>query len=797
MNDFKYALRMIGRARTLSATIIVTVAVAISANASIFSVVNAVLLRPLPFREPSRLVQVAEKNDKLSLPTFGSSSLNFLSWREQEQSFEELAAIGFNNYTMTGVGEPEQFVGNTISPGLMRVLGLSPVAGRAFRDAEGNLGAAPVAMVGEATWKRRFGSDPSLIGQTLALNGVPTMIVGIAPESLNLFSAGEIYTPLVIDPSKENRLSHQIFTVGRLKNGVSMSQAQAEMNAVAEGVGRRYPEVRDWGIHLVSFFDTFVGSDLKRALLVLLCAVFCLLLIACANIANLLLARSASRRSEMAVRTAVGAPRKRLVRQLLIEGIGLSLCGGAIGFVIALFAINAINRYLPANTLPVPIIHLDLTVLFFALGLTLTTGIIFGILPAWEASRTDIHALLRQTGRTSFGSLGARVRNTLIAGQLALATILLIGAFLFIRTVSNLQRVHLGFDSQRLITFQLSPPAAKYSAGKSSQLYRNLIDSLQSLPGVTAAAVCSGIPFGAGAYNTHPMLPVGQSMLPPGTLVPIDWRVVSPGYFKTMGIPLLRGRDFTDADGGTPSSTQVTIVSQATAKKFWGESDPLGHGLSRSAERNIVFTVIGVVGDVRSTALNQESPALYYPTTWRMWPVMDVAVRSKASTEMLLPAIRQKVHELDPDLALANTRTMDEWIANRIAEPRLNSVLLGIFSAVAMIIAVVGIYGGLAYSVSQRTREIGLRMALGANPPSIVRLIVLQGMGVAIAGVASGLLGAVWLGRAAAALLYGVSVRDPMTYGVVALVLTLVAFVACAVPALRAARLDPLSALRE
>ena len=795
LNDLRYAGRIMRRTPVFTAAVVLTVALAIAANTAIFSVVNAVLLRPLPFASPDRLVQVAEKNDKLNLPSFGASLLNFVSWREQAQSFEELAAIGSASFTLTGTGEPEQLSGNRISPALMRVLGLQPVAGRAFSDDEEKPGAAAVAMIGEGLWRRRFGGDPALVGRTLTFNGAPTTVVGIAPAALNLLSGGDVYTPLVVDPAKEVRLNHVIVVFGRLRPGVSLQQAQAEMDTIAARVGQQYPEVRDWGIHLISLFDTFVSPELKTGLLVLLCAVFFVLLIACANIANLLLARAAARQKEMAVRTAMGASRQRLLRQLLAESVALSALGGAMGLAGAVWAVRIINHALPPNLLPVPAVQIDAAVLAFAAGITLVTGLLFGIAPAWRMARVDLNEVLKQAGRASSGGLRARLRNGLAAAELALATILLIGAGLLMQTLLNLQRVQLGFQPHGMITFQLAPPVAKYPLNtRALSLYREVLESLQAIPGVRGAAVSSGIPFGNGNYTSHPMLTTGQSALPAGTLVPIDWRIVSPGYFKVMGIPLLRGRDFTDADG--PNAPAVMVVSQATAKKFWGDEDPLGRTLTRSADRKTAFTVIGVVGDVRNTALNREAPALYYSAAARVWPLMDVVVRTNGSPESFLPAIRQKVHETDSELALANVRTMDEWIANNAAQPRLNAVLLGSFAAVALLIAAIGVYGMLAYSVNQRTREIGLRMALGARPGNVLRQIVGEGMTVGLIGIAAGLAGGLALGRAIASLVYGVPVRDPFTYGAVALALALVALAACVIPALRAARVDPMIALR-
>jgi putative ABC transport system permease protein len=796
LNDIRYSFRTLRQTPLFTGAVVLTVALAIAANTTMFSVVNAVLLKPLPFREPGSIVQVAEKNDKLNLPSFSSSVLNFLSWREQTKAFEGLAAIGFSNYTLTGSGEPEQLSGNRISPALTRVLGIPPVAGRAFTDDEEKPSAAPVAMIGEGLCKRRFGGDRGLIGRTIILNDAPTTVVGIAPASLNLISGGDVYTPLTIDPAKEIRLNHQIFTVGRLKPGVSLAQAQAEMDAISTHLGQQYPEIRDWGIHLISLFDTFVSIQLKTGLLVLLWAVAFVLLIACANIANLLLARAAARQNEMAVRTAIGASRSRLLRQLLVESLMLSIIGGLAGFLVGMWGIRTINHMLPPNALPIPTVEMDSAVLWYAIGLTLLTGLLFGIAPAWRAARVDLNTILQHGGRGSATRMSARVRNVLAGAELALATVLLIGAGLLIQSLANLERVRLGFNPQALITFQLAPPTPKYPLkGKAQQLYREVLDSLQAIPGVRGASVCSGIPFGAGNYTTHPMITTEQSVLPHNTQVPIDWRIVSPAYFKTMGIPLLRGRDFTYADGPAPAPP-VTIISQATAKKFWGDADPLGRTLRRSADPSIAFTVVGVVGDVRSTALTQESPALYYPLSWRVWPLMDIAVKGDSSPEALLPAIRQKVHEIDGELALANVRTMGEWVSNSAAQPRLNAMLLGIFAFVALLIASIGIYGVLAYSVSQRTGEIGVRMALGASQRRVLRLIVGEGMTVALIGIGSGLLGGLALGRAVSSLVFGVPVRDPATFLGVAVALAGVAFAACVVPALRASRVDPIVALR-
>ena len=799
--DIRYAVRIMCRAPLFTATVVLTVTLAIAANATIFTVVNAVMIRSLPFAEPNRIMQVAEKNDKLNLPTFSASVLNFLSWREQTQSFEQLAGVGYATFTLSGNGEPEQLPGNRISPALAQVLGTRPLAGRDFRADEEKPGGAAVAMIGEGLWKRRFNADPNLVGRTISLDGVPTTIVGIAPASLKLLGSGDVYTPLVIDPAKELRLNHVIIVFGKLKPGVTPQQAQAEMDTISARVGKQYPEVRYWGIHLLSLFDTLVAPDLKTGLLVLLVAVVFVLLIACANIANLLLARAATRQKEMAVRTALGATRSRLIRQLLVESVALALLGGGAGLLAAVAAVRLLTRSLPAGTLPVPDVGVDANVLWFSFALTIATGVLFGLAPAWLVASVNANETLKDSSRGSTGSIRTWLRDSLAAGEVALAAILLVGAGLLMQSLANLQRVPLGFDSSGLITFQLAPPVPQYPlADKAPGLYHALIENLQSIPGVQSAAVCSGIPFGAGNYARHPMITTEASVLPPGTAVPVDWRSITPGYFDTMRIPLLRGRTFTDADVRT--AQLVMIVSQSTAQKFFGDADPIGRALRPSAKPEIAYTIVGVVGDVRDQALNQQTPTLYYAITQRgSWPLMDVVVRSNARTsgspEALLPAIRQRIHDLDAGLALANINTMDQWLSNSAAQPRLNTALLAAFATVALLIAAIGIYGVLAYSVNQRTREIGLRMALGATPRSVLHLIVGQGMKVVLIGIAVGLAGGLALGRAVSSLVFGVPVRDPATFSIVAVVLTAVAFAACIIPARRAARVDPMVALRE
>ncbi|HTS63741.1 MAG TPA: ABC transporter permease [Candidatus Acidoferrales bacterium] len=795
LSDLRYAVRTLRKSPVFTIAAVLTMTLTIGANTAIFSVVNAVLIRPLPFAAPERLMQVAEKNDKLQLSSFGASVLNYLSWKEQQHSFEDLAAIGYISLALTGRGDPEQFQGNTISPSLVPVLGIRPVAGRNFREGEDRPGAEPAAIISEALWKRRFAADPAAIGAHIVLNGVSRTVVGVAPPALPFLTGSDIWIPLTINPGQEIRLNHVITVVGRLRPGVTQRQAQSEMDVVASRVGTQYPEVKDWGIRLIDFQSWIVSDNLRTTLLVLLSAVGLVLLIACANVANLLLSRAVSRQKEISVRAALGASRARILGQLLAESLLLSVSGGVAGLLAALWTVKLMNGWLPQGLLPVSEVSVDSTVLFFALAVTLVTGMLFGFVPAWHATQTDINTVLKQAGRSAVGGQRLPVRNGLVTGELALATILLIGAGLLVQSLARLQRVPIGFRPEGLLTFQIAPPLAKYP-GQPRQwsLYRQVLQELSTLPGVRGAALSSGLPMGAGAQTHSPFVPSGRSVLPAGEAAAVDWRTVSPGFFRTMGIPFLSGRDFTEQD--SPGAPEVIILSRRAAKIYWGDEDPIGKSLHRPTT-TINYTVVGVVGDVRNTALNQESPTLYFTSTARVWPSMDVAVRTEGKPEAALPAVRRKVHDLDAELPLSNVRTMEDWVSNNAAQPRLNAALLGVFAGVALLIAAVGVYGVLAYSVSQRTREIGLRIALGAQQSGVLRWIVRQGMLVAAAGIAIGLAGAYALSHLLAALLFGVQPRDPLTFAAVAVLLFTIAFAACLVPARRASRVDPIVTLRE
>jgi putative ABC transport system permease protein len=794
MGDVLYAFRLLRRSPLFTAAVVLITALGIGGATAIFSIVNAVLIRPLPFDQPDRLMQVAEKNDALHLPAFGASALNYLSWQERTRTFEQLAAVQFTTFTLTGTGDPETYTGFAITSSLMPMLGIRPLAGRGFGPDDDKIGAAPVALISESLWRRRFGGDPAAIGQSMALDGTATTIVGISPPSLGVLTgAGDIWTPLIIDPAKQIRLNHVLFVAGRLAPGVTRQSAQAEMDGIANAMRRTYPEMKDWGVNLITFTDTFVSTQLRTALLVLLAGVVFVLLIVSANVANLLLARAMERRKEMAVRSALGAGRGRLVRQLLIESLLLSAVGGGFGVVAAAWCVYLLQSSLPQGVLPVPDVGVDRVVVVFAVAISVVTGVVFGLAPAWQSAKTDVNAALKETSRSSAGGIRPAFRKMLAAGELALATVLLVGAVLLVRTLQELQRAPLGFNPDRVISFQIALPPTRYIAARRTAFFTSLANEIRALPGVEQAGVSSGIPFGAGNYTTSPFGAPGSAVLPGDASVPVDWRAVGPGYFATMTIPLLRGREFTDADDAT--APDVMIVSRAAARTFWGDADPIGRVVQRVADKKN-FTVVGVVGDVRSTTLNRESPAVYYSAAARLFTLTDVVVRTASDQGSLMRAVREKVRAKDPNVPLTNVRPMFGWVAASAAQPRLSAELLGIFAAIALLVAAVGTYGVLAYSVSQRTKELGLRMALGADRRGVLTLVLREGLAVSVVGLAIGVAGASGLAHVLSSLVFGVSVHDPVTYAGASAALFGIAFAACAVPAIRASHVDPMTALR-
>ena len=792
LQDLRYALRAFAKTPVFALTAILTLALGIGANTAIFSVVHAVALRPLPFPESDRLVRLWEMNQKLNISYFSTSVPNYFSWKEQAQSFEAIGVFGFASLNITGVGEPERLQAGTLTASVFQVLRLRPMLGRGFLPEEELLRQSGVAIIGEPLWRRRFAADPQIVGRSVELNGVSTKIVGVMPPEFQFPQNAEIWVPMSINLKYENRGDHRISAIARLKPGVTLAQADAEMKSIAAGLEKVFPESNQgWSVRTAKFYDWLVPPETRTALAVLLGAVGLVLLIACSNVANLLLARAVGRSREIAMRITLGAGRSRLVRQLLTESMLLALAGGIAGTLLAVWAVAALKQVLPPSVPRSSEIGIDRIVLAFALALSMLTGLLFGLAPLWHATRRDINDLLKEGGR---GSTASRpiLRSALVVFEVALGTVLVIGACLLVRSFIHLENVQLGFQPDHLLTAQISLPEGKYKDAAASAFYEQLQDRLKNTPGITGAAISSGVPFGAGDYTGMSTWVPGEVDPPPSQQVQADWRMVSPGYLKVLGVPLLRGRQFGKEDAnGRPT----VIISGSAARRLFGEQNPVGREIQLS--NKVRFVVVGVVGDIRQNELAMEPlPAMYFPSPPSLWATFTVVIRTTGDPLNAASLLREKVKELDPNQPLFNVRSMDEWLQRSAAEPRAYTLLLSIFAGVALALACIGVYGVLSYSVAQRTSEIGVRMALGARGWHVLRLVLGQGMLLVGAGLALGLGSALGLIRLIQSMLYGVSSHDPETFLGVTAALFVIALAACLLPGLRAMRVDPVIALR-
>jgi putative ABC transport system permease protein len=786
--DVRYALRSLRRAPAFTLTAAATLALGIGANTAIFSVVHAVALRPLAFDEGNRVIRIWEDNPSLSITSFAVSLPNYVSWRERVRTVD-LAAWMIGTVTLRGSGDPVNVRSLSTSADVFSIVNARPVQGRLFTGSDEALNAAPVAMITEGLWRRQFGGDPGIVGTPLVVAGTSHTLVGILPDESVPMDA-EFFRPLRVDPGQLDRSNHIAQVIGRLRPGVSLEQARSELQEIARQLEAQFPESNtDWGVSVSTAYDWIVPEETRRALFMLLAAVACVLLIACANVANLMLARAVGRKREMAVRMAIGAGRRRLVRQVLTEGLLLTLLGGAAGVLLAYWSVPLLKGWLPETLPRVDDAAVNAMVLLFSFGVCLVTGLLFGALPALAGSRADVVESLKEGARGSTSS-ATRWRQLLATAQVALATVLLVGAGLLVQSLQRLQRVDLGFDPQQVTTAMMALPVDRYGGPRAWGFYQRLLERLAAAPGVEAAAITSGAPFGGG--NTGmPIEAPGAARLE-GKPLQTDWRMVSPGYFTSLRIPLLRGQLFTGHQGADERSM---IISATMARRIWGDEDPLGRKLT--AGPNGEFTVVGVVGDVRNLDLALEpAPTMYISTARYLWPTMTVIVRTGHAPAQSSTLIRGIVGELDPQLAVFNDRQTADRIASSAAQPRLNASLVALFAVVAALLAALGIYGVLAYLVSQRRQEIGIRMALGASRPAMTRLILGRGLWLAAGGLAAGLLAALAASRWLEATLFGVSARDPWTFAAAALTTGLVTLAASYIPARRAARVDPLVALR-
>ncbi|HEX8144775.1 MAG TPA: ABC transporter permease [Pyrinomonadaceae bacterium] len=809
--DVQYGFRMLMKRPGFTLVALLALALGIGANTAIFSVVNAVLLRPLPFDEPERLVMVWGSAPQLGFDLLPATAAEAVNWREQNQVFEQVAAFRSWAWNMTGSTGPEQVWGARVSASLFPALGVKPLLGRTFLPEEDRVGGAKVIVMGHGLWQRSFGSDPSIIGKAVTLNNQSYTVVGVMPPGFkfpggeNMLSGlqfspkTELWEPMAFtDEELANRGTHNLAVIARLRPGATIAHARSEMTSIAAHLAEQYPKYsKGIGVKLVPLHEQVVG-DVRPALLILLGTVGFVLLIACANVANLLLARAASRQKEIAIRTALGASRLRVIRQLLTESVLLALVGGAAGMLLALWGIDALGALIPENIPRANEIGVDAGMLGFTLIISLLTGLVFGLAPALQASRTDINESLKEGGRgASTGLRRNRFRSLLVVSEIALALVLLIGAGLLIRSFMRLQQVSPGFEPASVVAMEIVLPAiAPSNYAKPEQqaaFFQQALERMQTLPGVQAAAVVSSLPL-SGAFESTDIIIEGRPNPPSGQEPQANYTMISADYFRVMSIPLMKGRTVSERD--TKDAPAVVVVSETLAGRYWPNEEAIGKRLTMGFEKT-PREVVGVVGDVRQNSLDVETPlAVYLPYQQFPYAGMTLVVRTASDPQTMASVARREVQTIDQSLPVSNVRSMEEVVSNSVSQRRFSMTLLGLFATVALLLAAVGIYGVMAYSVAERVHEIGIRIALGAQGRDILRLIVGQGMILTLAGVALGLAGAFLLTRLMSSLIYGVSATDPLTFAGVSLSLSAVALLACYIPARRATRVDPMEALR-
>ncbi|MBA3438660.1 MAG: ABC transporter permease [Pyrinomonadaceae bacterium] len=805
LQDIRYGMRMLLKSPGFTLVAVLALALGIGANTAIFSVVNAVLLRPLPYQDADRLVMVWEHNRLRNRPQNVINPANFLDWQEQSSVFDEMAAFHDFAVNLTGEGEPEQIPGQRASANLFSLLGVQAVVGRTFTHEDAQPNREPLIVISYGLWQRRFGGDPGVIGKTLMLDRRPVTVIGVLPADFKWFikqgslvgKEAEFWEPLSFTAAHHIRRGRYMTAVARLKPNVTYEQAQAEMNTIASRLEQQYVNFNTgWGVNLVPLREQFVGS-IRPALLVLLGAVGFVLLIACANVANLLLARAAARQKEMATRAALGAGRWRVVRQLLTESVLLAFFGGALGLLLALWGVDALMWFAPQDLLSLPRISINLPVLGFTLLVSVLTGIIFGLVPALEASRLDPSESLKETGRSMTGSTRSRrLRGAFVVAEVALALVLLVSAGLLIKSFMRLQAVDAGFDEKNILTMRVTLPASKYpEENQRIRFFKQTVERLETLPGVRSVGAISFLPFtGPGAATSFTI--EGRPAPAAGDSPVTDVRVTDDNYLRTMNIALLRGRTFTEQEA--TEKRGVVVINEAMVRKYFPGEDPIGKRIIVNMSDTPEPTeIIGVVRDVKQQTLDEEVKAMvYWPHPQLAYSSLTLVMRTESDPLSLATAARRGIQAIDQDQPIADVRTMEQWLATSIARARFNTLLLGLFASVALLLAAIGIYGVMAYSVTQRTHEIGIRMAFGAEGRDVLRLVLGQGMTLVAIGIALGLLGAFAATRVLASLLYGVSATDPMTFTIIPLLLVTVAFIANYIPARRATKVDPMVALR-
>ena len=815
LQDLRYGLRTMLRAPGFTATAVLALALGIGANTAIFSVVNAVLLRPLPYDQPDRLVQVWHTPPQKSfpgMPTFAVSPANFLDWHKQNHSFEGMSAYGFGRYTLSGTGHPEAIRMVAATVGLFSILRAQPLLGRGFLQGEDEPGHEHEVVLSYGFWHSYFAGNPDIVGENIQLNGQAFAVVGVMRPEFDFpivsdpGSRTQMWKPLAwSDQERAIRGDHNYGVIARLKDGVSLQQAQAELDAISNRLAQDYPnDNKGWGAIAIPLRDDLVG-DVRPALLLLLGAVTLVLLIACANVANLVLGRALSRRKEAAVRTALGATRRRLLQQAISETLLLAFAGGALGLVFAHYGVILIVKFLAQRLPRSNEIALDGWVLAFTLAISLLTGFAAGLLPALRMAKSDLNQALKQgLGRTAADSGGSRTRNFLVVSEVALSLMLLIGAGLLIRSLWVLRNVNPGFDANHVVTMTISVPTGKFTEpAQQVSYFGRVLDRVRTLPGVQSAGLIDSLPLSDDGSH-QPISVEGRPPAPMADLPEVEVRLISPGYMNAMHIPLLSGRDIDDSDvAGRPGAV---LISASMAKSFWPNEDPIGKHLTLYFFPDLPRVVVGVVADVKLTAMNetQPQPTLYYalaqmsPARGENWSSfgMNLVVRTNAAPLSVVPAITGSIHEMDAEVPLLNIRTMDDSVSASLSPQRFTMLLLGAFAGLALLLAVVGIYSVMSYAVSRRTNEIGIRVALGASRSNVLLLVLRQGLLLALIGAAIGIVGALALSRLMASELYGVRPTDPLTFVAVAALLVIVSLAASYFPARKAMRVDPMVALR-
>ena len=798
VQDFRYAARLLLRSPGFTFVAVTALALGIGANTAIFSVVNTLLLRPLPYAEADKLAVVWEHNLPRDKKTNVVSPGNFIHWRELNQSFTELSAVSpaFRT-TLTGAGDATELPVQFISGTLFGVLGVRPAIGRDFTPQEDAPGVGAVT-ISDRLWRQRFGADPSIVNRNIILDGRPNLVVGVMPPGFSILDKSvDVWSTVGFAPAARNPRGRWICVIGRVKDGVSMAQAQQDMARVHAELTRRFPDFNTgWTANVVPLRQQLTG-DVRPALWVMLGAVGFVLLIACANVGNLVLARATARQRELAVRAALGASRARLIRQMLAESVLLSLAGAAAGLVLAWWATVAL-RTTVAERLPIARLDqvgIDGKVLLFTVAAALVCAFLFGIAPALTSAGARLTDTLKDGGRSGSAARGARVRSVFVVVEMALALILLVGAGLLLRSFVALLSVDPGFDPSRTMTVKVSIPQSKYTdAAQQQAFFDRLFERLDGLPGVTAAGGTSYLPL-AGLGSATGFEIVGKPKPGPGQAPVTDVRVITHNYFKAMGIPLVKGRAFDTRD--TAKGTRRVIINQTLAVKYFPGEDPIGKAIVVNWNDTAPDEIVGVVGDVRQQELETEARAtIYWPPSRFTYPFMTIAIRTAGDPRAIVSPAIAALHEMDPNVAGADVKTMEDVIDVSVAQRRLTMLLLSIFAGLALVLAGVGIYGVISYSVTQRTQEIGIRMALGAQRTKVLRMVVGQAMSLAIVGVAVGAVGAWLLSRLMQKLLYGVTASDPVTFVAVSGLLAAVAALAASVPGLRATRVDPAIALR-